>query len=210
MPFRRTHERQEWHAGEVYPIEADTLLLLDAALREVKAADRVLEVGTGSGYIAAEIMRIAPCVIATEINPYAVRIARSRGVWVVRTDLTDGIMGRFDLILFNPPYLPTPWAENGEETEVAEVEKHGQGGSWLELALDGGPKGRDTIERFASSLERILAPGGRLLLLISSLTGEQEVRQLFEGMGFAVVVVERIQYEGEELMVMRISRESEH
>ncbi len=67
---------------------------------------RVLEIGTGSGYIAAALKEVAD-VIATDINPHAVCAAKQKGVEVVRTDLADGLRGPFDLVIFNPPYLPT-------------------------------------------------------------------------------------------------------
>lgn len=190
MPYPRTHERLHEDGG-VYPIEADTLLLLEVALDEARANDRVLEIGTGTGYIASELLKVASNVLATELNPHATRLAKARGVEVIRTDLAKGIEQRFDLILFNPPYLPTSEHERMQD--------------WMELALDGGPTGRATIERFAFIAEEQLAPKGRILLLISSLTGEGEVRRLFEERGFSVEVVKRMEYEGEELMVMRIA-----
>jgi release factor glutamine methyltransferase len=91
---------------QVYSPEMDTYLLLECALKELRPGDRVLEVGTGSGYIASRLMR-ETCIVATDINPFAVREARDLGVDVVRTDLVDGLCGRFEMILFNPPYLPT-------------------------------------------------------------------------------------------------------
>ncbi|MDH7593251.1 MAG: methyltransferase [Methanomicrobiales archaeon] len=194
MPYPRTREDRGGSCREVYPIEADTLLLLDTALREARAGDRVLEVGTGSGYIASALTAVDRCVIATEINPYAARMAKARGLQVIRTDLVAGVRGQFDLVLFNPPYLPTADVIRADD--------------WLEIALDGGPTGREVIGRFASVVGELLSPVGRVLLLVSSLTGEREVQQLFEGRGFAVQVVERMEYEGEELMVMKIMQKN--
>ena len=91
--------------------------------------------GTGSGLIAAEIAKITR-IIATDINPHAVISAQDAGVEVVRTDLFAGIRGPFDLVLFNPPYLPTQPEERMDD--------------WLEYALDGGESGRAVIERFAA------------------------------------------------------------
>ncbi|MDD1719789.1 MAG: class I SAM-dependent methyltransferase [Methanoregulaceae archaeon] len=173
---------------QVYSPEADTHLLLDTVLAEVRPGDRVLEVGTGSGEIAAALLEIAD-VVATDINPHAVKCARERGIGVVRADLLAGIRGPFDLVIFNPPYLPTAPEERMED--------------WLEYALDGGPDGRAVITRFACDVKRVLAPGGRVLLLISSLTGEREVADLFLRRGFASEVIMREKVSGEELVVMR-------
>ncbi|MDD1673608.1 MAG: methyltransferase, partial [Methanomicrobiales archaeon] len=95
----------------MYPVQEDTLLLLDAVIGELKTGDRVLEVGTGSGHIAFTVKTITPKVIATDINPHAIQMARERGIDVVRTDLMDGLCGPFDLVICNPPYLPTKEGE---------------------------------------------------------------------------------------------------
>jgi release factor glutamine methyltransferase len=174
--------------GQVYCPEADTYLLFDAALREIKPGDRVLEIGTGSGYIAAALAGVAE-VIATDINPHAVFAAKQRGVEAVRTDLAHGLRGKFDLVIFNPPYLPTLDEEKIDD--------------WLEYALDGGLDGRKVIERFAIEVGHVLAAGGRVLLLISSLTGIDNTIDIFESSGYKVEIVERAQVFDEELFVLK-------
>ncbi len=176
----------------VYMPEEDTYLLLEAVSREIRQDDRVLEIGTGSGYIAARLPSV-PRPVATEINPHAARIARSAGVEVVRTDLGRGICARFDLIVFNPPYLPTRPEERIDD--------------WLEYALDGGPSGRRVIERFAVAADGLLAEGGRILLLCSSLTGPDEVRGLFARSGFVCLVAAKRSIEDETLYVLRAERD---
>ena len=114
-------------------------------------------------------------LLATDINPHAVRAARARGIEVIRADLFRGIKGKFDLILFNAPYLPT---EPEERT-----------GQWIDYALDGGKNGRQTVDRFIEDLALHLWPGGRALLLISSLTGLTEVRRTAEAAGLTAEVV---------------------
>ena len=175
--------------AQVYQPEADTYLLLDAAKKEVKPGDRVLEIGTGSGFISRELATVSD-VVATDINPHAALCARCSGVTVVQSDLFAGIRGTFDLILFNPPYLPTQPEERIDD--------------WLEFALDGGKNGRVVIERFAADVGRVLAPGGRILLLISSLTGFNEVQDLFSRQGFKADMVMKQKIEDEYLYVMRI------
>ncbi len=177
--------------SQVYQPEADTYLLINAAKDEVKSGDRVLEVGTGSGLISRELARVSD-VVATDINPHAVLCARSSGVHVVRCDLFSGIRGAFTLIIFNPPYLPTQPEERIDD--------------WLEYALDGGESGRVVIERFAAEAGRVLAPGGRILLLISSLTGLSEISALFSGHGYSSKVVMQQVIEDELLYVLKIVR----
>jgi len=176
-------------SDQVYPIREDTLLLLEAVIGELKTRDRVLEVGTGSGYIASTVKTIAPNVIATDINPHAIQMTREQGIEVVRTDLMDGIRGPFDLVIYNPPYLPTAEGERIND--------------WLERALDGGPTGRRVIERFAKEVKRVLSEKGRILLLISSLTGIETVQELFSHQGFQGKIIRKIQIEGEDLVVLQ-------
>ena len=177
--------------SQVYIPEADTWLLLDVARAEVKPGDRVLEVGTGSGLIATELAKVTG-VVATDINPHAVLCAHKKGVVVVQTDLFCGIRNSFDVILFNPPYLPTQPEERIND--------------WLEHALDGGLNGRVVIERFSQQVGSVLAQGGRILLLISSLTGLPEVRDLFYKAGFVSEIILRKNVEGETLYVLKIVR----
>ena len=176
---------------QVYQPEADTHLLLDAARKEVKPGDRILEVGTGSGLISRELAKVSG-VVATDINPHAVLCARKAGIDVVRTDLFAGIRGSFDLILFNPPYLPTQPEERMDD--------------WLEYALDGGESGRAVIERFARNIGDVLAPGGRILLLISSLTGLSDVQALFAGQGYSAGIAMQQMVEDEMLYILKIIR----
>jgi release factor glutamine methyltransferase len=177
--------------AQVYQPEADTFLLLEAALAEVRPGERVLEIGTGSGCIAMALVRNCD-VVATDINPHAAMCAQQNGLNVVRSDLCSGIQGKFDLVIFNPPYLPTLPDERMND--------------WLEYALDGGITGREVIGRFAKIVGNVLAPSGRILLLASSLTGIPEVRDIFEKHCFMVEIIRQETVEDEILYVLRITR----
>jgi release factor glutamine methyltransferase len=177
--------------AQVYSPAEDTYLLLKAARHEVRPSDRVIEIGSGNGLIAAALAEIAESVVATDISPHAVAHAHALGIDVIRTDLCAGLSGSFTLIVFNPPYLPTQPDERI--------------GDWLEYALDGGVSGRAVIERFAADAGRVLAPAGRILLLISSLTGLPEVYGIFLSNGYSVTVVKEQRVEDETLYVLRIA-----
>jgi release factor glutamine methyltransferase len=173
---------------QVYQPEADTYLLLEAVQGELKPHDRVLEMGTGTGYIGSHLTGYGSLLCA-DINPHACLAAKSRGLSVVRTDLFAGISGKFDLIVFNPPYLPTQ-----DDERIAD---------WLEYALDGGLEGRSTIARFIAGIRSVLAPGGRVLLLISSLTGVDEVTGMFREQGFETAIIARRKIFDEWLLVLK-------
>ena len=101
--------------------------------------------------------------------------------------------GRFDLILFNAPYLPTLPEERIDD--------------WLEYALDGGVSGRDVIERFLPEAVLHLTDGGRILLLISSLTGLSETISLCESCGCSAEICAEEEVEDSEMLyVLKITR----
>lgn len=122
---------------------------------------RVLDVCTGSGCVAVALahearLRGLSCeVVATDISPVAVQTARANVarlvpglVEIYQTDLTAGLVGPWDLVVSNPPYLTT------EET----AQRLGLG-QWKEpgLALDGGPEGLDLLRRLIDEVVPQLA-----------------------------------------------------
>ena len=181
---------QSWNEGEVYQPAEDTYLLLKVALAEARDSDRVLEVGCGSGLISRNLAPMVREVLATDINPFAVSMAREYGIPVIRADLFRGIKAKFDMVIFNPPYLPT-----SEEEKSA---------GWMNFALDGGESGRETIKRFFEDLGPHLTPGGRALILLSSLTGIAEVKKIAYDLGFSVSEVAIEKHFFEQLYILKL------
>ncbi|AKB32147.1 putative methyltransferase [Methanosarcina siciliae HI350] len=180
----------------VYEPAEDSFLLTDTVLEEAEPGMHVLEIGTGSGFVSAVLRTNVKGirVLATEINPHAALCAKANGVEVIRTNLFSGLKpgsskASFDLILFNPPYLPT-----SEEEKVP---------GWLNYAFDGGISGRETLDRFLDEVGNYLKPGGKILVLISSITGLEAVAEKMKKLGFEIGVVRRKKVSFEELMVVR-------
>ncbi|QHS17869.1 HemK2/MTQ2 family protein methyltransferase [Halopenitus persicus] len=179
----------------VYQPAEDSGLLAEAAIAE--ATGRVLEVGTGSGWVAERIAEADADgdleVVASDVNPHACEQARERGLEVVRASLLDPFRdGVFDTVAFNPPYLPTDPDNEWDD--------------WMEAALSGGRTGRELIEPFLDDVGRVLAPDGRVLLLVSSLTGYEAVIDRVEAAGFAHEVVREESYPFETLSILRLTR----
>lgn len=187
--------RQEINLDEIYQPAEDTLLLLKAALDEATSKDAAIEIGCGRALISREIAPRVKSILSTDINPHAVRLAKEFGLEAVRADLFRGITAKFDLVIFNPPYLPTIDMENIEEDIIE---------GWLNFALDGGTTGREIINRFIDDLESHLSPKGRALLLISSLTGLDEVMVKAKSEGLEVEVVASDRYFFERLYVIKL------
>ncbi|HOJ95797.1 MAG TPA: methylase [Methanospirillum sp.] len=173
--------------SQIYPPREDTFFLLRMAQAEIRPDDIILEVGTGSGYIASSLQDLCT-VIGTDINPHAVLLSHTRGVQVIRTDMARGLRRVFTMILFNPPYIPTDKDERIHD--------------WLEYALDGGTDGRAPLARFLVHIPEVLAPGGRIMILISSLQDFHRCEELFSHTGFlSTCIGSEILEDGEKLRI---------
>ena len=144
---------------EVYVPSDDSYLLLKSI--EVTPGKRFLEIGCGTGLIALHAAKNGALVPATDINPNAVECARRNAarnnlrIEVVQSDLFEKIDGNFDVIAFNPPYLPD------EERST----------SWLESSWSGGGEGSEVTVRFLPDAWGHLSPGGEIYVILSSLGG---------------------------------------
>lgn len=175
----------------VYEPAEDTFLLTDSAFNYVRDGMNVLEIGTGTGFVSAVLKNNFNInIISTEINPDAARCARSNELEVVQTDMFTGLKPTpyFDLVLFNPPYLPT-----GDDEKVP---------GWMNYAYDGGIDGCESIRYFLNNVHDYLKPEGFIMLLVSSLSGTEYVKQIMESNGFEVNTVGREKYFFEELVVL--------
>ena len=172
---------------EVYEPAEDTFLIADYLAQAVKETDTVLDVGTGCGILAVIAAKKALKVIAIDLNPHAVECARSN----VKTNRVSGKVDvrqgdlfkplhkteKFDLIIFNAPYLPS---EPDEEK------------TWIGRAWGGGHSGREVIDRFIDEAPNYLRQKGRILLAQSTLANIEETITKFSQAGFeASVVAER-------------------
>jgi release factor glutamine methyltransferase len=113
---------------EVQPITGMSYLLGEAVLAEVRADDRVLDMGTGCGVNAVLAASRSTHVLAVDINPVAVAAARANAerngvadrVEVRHSDVFSDVEGRFDLIVFDPPFR---WFAPGDLLEAATTDE---------------------------------------------------------------------------------------
>lgn len=178
--------------AEVYEPAEDSFLLADAALDLAKQGMKILEIGTGTGFIAAVLQaNLDVDLLATDINPYAVKCAYNNGVPVIRADMFSAFrpVQCFDMIIFNPPYLPTL--------------EHDKVPGWLNYAFDGGADGTASLRRFFESVVPYLFPQGTVLVLVSSLNGVEKAISWMEGYGLGTEVVAKEKCFFEELVVLK-------
>jgi len=157
----------------VMPITPVSRLLGEAVLAEVTEPDRVLDMGTGSGVNAILAARVASEVHAVDINPDAVAAARGNAeanrvgdrVTVRHGDCFDGVDGRFDLIIFDPPFR---WFTPRNHAEAATADTDYR-----------------TLRQFFHQADRHLTDRGRMLVFFGSTGDVDYLRELAEHAGFS-------------------------
>jgi release factor glutamine methyltransferase len=124
-------------------------------------------------------------VIATELSWEALTLARENAqrlgarVTFLQTDLVAGLRGPVHVLLANLPYVPT----NRElPSDVRDYEPH--------LAIFGGPRGTELIERLLGDAHRVLSPGGELAVELDEEAQAQPIaglaRELYSGSEVAI------------------------
>ena len=180
----------------VYPVSEDTTLLAEAIV--VEKGQRFLEIGCGTGYITLLAARCGARAEGVDINPDAVSLARENAqrngmdpsmFW--ESDMFSEVSGTYDVIAFNPPYLP---AEEFESTS-------------FDACWDGGADGRQVTARFIGGLDKHLAEGARAYLLLSSLSSIGESMSQLHRAGFAATECSELSLFFEKLVVVEIRRE---
>jgi release factor glutamine methyltransferase len=171
---------------DVLDPRADSETLIDAALKLVdpQGAPRILDLGTGSGILAITLLAEIPRAtgLATDISVEALITVMDNGVNLgvahrldsQCADWFEGVAGRFDLIVSNPPYIPDGDIE-GLAPDVRDYDPHG--------ALAGGEDGLDAYRRLASRAGAHLTATGKILVEVGA--GQAEaVKGIFLTSGF--------------------------
>ena len=167
----------------------DTEILVEEAKKAVREGGTCLDVCTGSGCIIVSLMKLVPALRGTacDISGEALEVARENArrqetdIDFRQGDLFEPIEGRFDVIVSNPPYIPT--AEIGalmEEVRLFEPL----------VALDGREDGLYFYRRLTAESPEYLKDGGWLLVEIGCDQGVQ-VAELFRKAGFCEVSVRK-------------------
>ena len=139
---------------------AEDSFLLQKQVKKYSKGKSVLEIGTGSGIqIQTAIKSGAKKILATDINEEVLRTLETKKINFRKSDLFSNISEKFDLIIFNPPYLPEDKREDLES----------------QLATTGGKNGDEIILKFLKQSPKHLNNNGKILLLISSLTPQSRI-----------------------------------
>jgi len=140
---------------------------------------KVLDVGCGSGILSLKAMENGCGVSAVDIDEEAVNYCREKGINAKISDLFLEVSGKFDWIVFNPPYLPLDADEDVKSRKIT----------------TGGDRGFELIERFFSEAGDYLENDGRVLIVFSSLTGDVEGVMKRYGFKFEILEEKKLFFE---------------
>lgn len=149
--------------ADIYYPQEDSYLLSSVLEEEIpifletKPNSTFLEIGVGSGIQLKSALKSGiknENIFSCDLNSKAVKNAKRLGFYSIQSDLFENFNRKFDIIVFNPPYLP----EDSREPIDSR------------LATTGGKRGGETINRFLAQAKDYLEDKGKIFLLTSSLT----------------------------------------
>lgn len=190
----------------VYEPAEDSFLLIDALEKDIpylkaKKPTFCLEVGSGSGVVITAFGMAFPnsFCFCTDINFKACEMSLSTALQnkvlldTINMDLVSCfINNKFDIVIFNPPYVVTEPAECG--------------GCGIEASWAGGEKGREVTDRLLDMIPKILSPDGTFYLLLIKENIPLEVIQIMFKYGFKSETIITRQVRNEQQMVLKFHR----
>jgi len=183
-------EVESWD-GLVYAPREDSYLFLEFINKYCKNK-KVLDMGCGSGILGINAMlNHAKLVLCADLNPLALRLTEKNAeknnveIKTVLSDLFSNINEDFDLIIFNPPYLP--------EDDIVK-----------DMDLTGGKEGYEITLRFLKQAREHLMPGGIILLAVSTLSSPEQVYKTINNLGFNYEILKEKRFAWEKLFILKI------
>jgi len=145
-----------------------------------------LEIGAGSGIHLQTAYNSGikkQNIFSVDINQNAVNHCKALGFHCIHSDLFENIKGKWDIIIFNPPYLPEHKFDNNSDTSAG--------------------KKQEVIVRFLQQAKNYLDPDGKIFLLLSSYTPMQNINQELKNYKTKLLGNEKLFYE--ELFVWELT-----
>lgn len=159
----------------VYGPKEDSYFLseiLEEYINEIPEKERknlkALDMGTGSGIQAETLLENGlkrENIVCADIDEKAIDEIGAK-FKTIKTDLFSNIDQKFDIIVFNPPYLPEDEYDKERDTS-------------------GGKNGDETIINFLRDAQKYLNKEGKIILLLSSLTPRYKINKVLERKGMA-------------------------
>ncbi|HNV94564.1 MAG TPA: methyltransferase [Methanofastidiosum sp.] len=183
------------HDERVYPPSEDSYLLIESINPET--SDNALEIGIGSGIISLHLAKEIENVYGCDINPFSLILAKQNAIansieniHFFSSDLFSSIKlgALFDIIVFNPPYLPVDSPPK----------------ALIDLSYHGGIDGGDHIRSFLNDFGQFLSKSGKAYLLQSSLYPLENTIDFLEKKKFRYSIKNCLKLDFETLHVFEI------
>jgi len=186
---------------EVYDPAEDTFQLIESV--KIKKDDKMLDIGCGCGIIGLACAKKGANVVCTDINPFAIENTKEnynynknliKGYFEVRKgDLFSPISENeiFDIIVFNPPYLPSLKEDIIDD-------------KWFNTAVDGGKTGLEVTKKFILNVQKYLTPTGFVYFVFSSLANKEYLFDILSKTSFRYDILNSISYNNEKIEIFRL------
>lgn len=180
---------------DVYYPSDDTYLLLNTLEKELKNKKfkNSLELGTGNGLLSLSIYDKVTDLTLVDINinviNHIIGIKQKYNlnkINVIQSNLFEKISKKYNLIIFNPPYVPSEGFDD--------------------LATDGGKEGSEIIIKFLNKLYDFLEDDGVCYLLISSLNNKNKIFQKIKENNLEYKIIDSKRIFFEELIILKIKK----
>lgn len=174
----------------VYAPSDDTFLMIDVLSTMPLQGKQVLDLGTGSGMLGLFCAKMGAHVTVADIEDSAVEKVRTAAgrlnlaIESVRSNIFSSVTARFDVVLFNPPYLPS--------IEIKDP------------TVDGGNDGRHLVDRFLEELPPHLKGDGFALLLVSSLNDPRAVIDSHRELSFSIAASRSLFFEELQVLLCKL------
>lgn len=155
---------------ELYEPREDSNLLVQEVIKHVPKGVKALDMGTGSGVIVEALLKKTKDVTGADVNPYPIEYCAKKfpKAKFVQSDLFSNIKEKYDVITFNPPYLPE---NKREDLETA-------------LQVSGGTEGYELLLKFLNQARDHLTKKGFILTVFSTLTKPDVIFKKAEELGY--------------------------
>lgn len=162
--------------------------------KEINKKIKIFDLGSGSGILALSCKKLGfNNILTADINPEAVDHLKKLGFKSKESNLFSNIKKteKFNLIIFNPPYLPH---YKGEPKS-------------LKTNITAGKKGYEIIVKFLEQAKSLLKNQGSILLLFSSLSQPKIILKQAKDLGYNYNLLNQQKFFFEELYVFELTKE---